>query len=69
MRWKNDRGGRVASIAWIKWEKLLGRIPDTVLAERIGCSSVNVLKRRRKLGIKPCPRAWLDRIAARTRAG
>ncbi len=38
---------------WKKWDKFLGKIPDTHLAKRVKCSGFAVILRRRKLGIAP----------------
>jgi len=43
----------MAAIDWEKWDALLGTKPDMELAQDIGCSLYSVLRRRKKLGIRP----------------
>jgi hypothetical protein len=44
----------------IKWEEIedLGKVPDSVIAERLGCKEVSVRGGRKKLGIPKTPTRW-----------
>src|SRR5690554_6065407 len=49
-----SQGGRSGErLDWSRWDRLLGKLSDVEIARRMGCSSVAVFKRRRKLGIPP----------------
>jgi hypothetical protein len=39
-------------IDWGKWDSLLGTMSDAKLAREVGCSTLTVLRRRQKKGIR-----------------
>ena len=54
------------SIDWDKWDALLGTMPDSALADRIGCNVLAVKRRRKKKNV-PSYREQLERYATQIR--
>lgn len=52
------KGGRPVTLDWNRWDRYVGKIPDTHVAKLVGCSTHAVLKRRRKKGIRAFQPKW-----------